>query len=257
MVNASSSAPQRKIGAMAKVPPSPPVQVYLSHSPKDLKLVQEFRAQVDLTRLPAQISYDLDIPGGASDTQLARQLELSKIALFFLSPAALASKTTWEVEVPTALRLAQAGRMHVVPVLLRECAWQQTPLAQFTPLPHDGQPLDKARPRALAWQLLIHELRLLLDRMPEAAANPAASLPAGADRLLLALCAVLDQPAELALLEHLDESELGAVWQLQLSAAEGDAQRALAQMAQRHGQPVPHPLWAAWMATVQPGKLGP
>jgi hypothetical protein len=93
--------------------------------------------------------------------------------------------------------------------------------------------------------------------MPEAAANTAASLPAGADRLLLALCAVLDQPAELALLEHLDESELGAVWQLQLSAAEGDAQRALAQMAQRHGQPVPHPLWAAWMATVQPGKLGP
>jgi hypothetical protein len=254
---ASSSTPRRKTGAKAKVTSIPPVQAYLSYSRKDEKLVQEFHKHIAVFQLPLTL-FPVDIQAGQDwDTHLARQLELSKIALFFLSPAALASKYIWEVEVPAALRLAQAGRMHVVPVLLRECAWQQTPLAQFTLLSHDGRPLDKARPRAVAWQLLIVELRLLLDRQPEPAPSSASTLPAGADRLLLALCAVLDQPAELALLEHLDASELGAVWQQQLSTADGNAQRALAQLAQRHGQPVPHPLWAAWMATVQPGKLGP
>jgi hypothetical protein len=247
--------PKHEISAKPGSSSAAPVPAYLSYSRRNLKLVMEFRDEVALSGLPLRLFYDLDLQAGqAWDAELARQLEQSQLVLFFLSPAALASQYIRDVEVPAALRLARRGRAHVVPVLLSECAWQQTPLAQFMLLPRDGRPLDKVRPRARAWQSLIEELGLLLERKPDAASS--ATLPAGADRLLLALCAVLDQPAELALLEHLDASELSAVWQQQVAAVDGDVQRALAQMVQRHGQPVPNPLWAAWVATVQPGLLG-
>jgi hypothetical protein len=80
-------------------------------------------------------------------------------------------------------------------------------------------------------------------------------MPAGPDRLRLALYAVLDQPAELELLDRLDESDLAALWQ-RLSADGRSMAEVLQALARRHGEQAPQPLWAAWIETVQPDKLG-
>jgi len=251
----SVKAPRRRIAA------APSTQVYLSYSRKDRALVEQFRKHVASVRLPLHLYYDLDIaPGEEWDAQLRANLAASRAVLFFLSPDAMNSQYMWEVEVPTALSMAAEGRIAVLPVLLRDCAWQQTPLARFRMLPRDLRPIADARQRGAAWQGLVAELQaaveLPVEPVAAEAAPEAGSLPGGVDRLRFALYAVLDQPAETALLEGLDRSELTNLWGhvMQDASSAGEALQAL---ADRHDHLAPHPLWSAWVATVHPHKLDP
>ena len=245
----------------APAPAPAPAQVYLSYSRKDRALVEQFRDHLVSIDLPLQLYYDLDIqPGEEWDRQLRSNLAASRAVLFFLSPDALHSKYMWQVEAPAAMAMAAQRRIAILPVLLRDCAWSETPLARFQMLPRDLRPIANARPRGAAWQRLLAELLAAVDHlakpMPEEPAPAADSLPVGVDRLRFALYAVMDQPAEMALLEGLDRTELAILWQQ--AAQDGASPHELLQaLAHRHDNVLPHPLWAAWVATVQPDKLGP
>jgi len=242
----------------SNAPAGQAIQAYLSYSRRDQKLVDEFREQVARAALPLRLFYDMDIaPGGAWDEELRRQLDASFVVMFFLSPDAMQADYIWRVELPAALELHGQGRARVVPILLRECAWKETPLARFQMLPRNLRPVDTARPRSRAWQLIVEELRALLgsgNALPGAPDGPM-PLPPGPERLQLALYAVLDDPARFDLLDHLDPVQLAAWWQ-QVATPGRTMPEVLAELAQRHGQQAPQPLWSAWVESVQPEKLG-
>ncbi|MBR0941571.1 toll/interleukin-1 receptor domain-containing protein [Bradyrhizobium liaoningense] len=239
--------------------PGGKVQIYVSYSRKDRKLVDEFRLFVREASLPVRVFYDLDIaPGQVFSEELRRELDRSQLVLFFLSSDALSSAYIWEAEVPAAIALNEQGRARVVPVLLRPCDWTKTALAKYHLLPRGARPIVGTRPRSRAWTAVVEELRPLIAEILVEQARPGGTprlMPAGPDRLRLALYAVLDQPAELELLDRLDERELAALWQ-RLSADGRSMAEVLQALAQRHGEQAPQPLWAAWIETVQPDKLG-
>lgn len=234
------------------------VQIYLSYSHRDRKLVDEFRAQMQEQKLPAKLFYDMDLRVGQTwDDELRRNLAASQAIIVFLSPDALEAEYILRVEVPFAMEMHKKGQMLVIPILLRDCAWQKTPIAAFQILPRDLAPVADARPRMRAWARIIDELRSALASisLPSEAAVAAAPLPPGPDRLRLALYGVLEQPEQLDLLDCLDSAGLEALWRQR--ATDGETlPHVLQALARRLGEHHPHPLWAAWVQTVQPDKLG-
>ena len=237
------------------------VQIYLSYSRRDRKLVDEFRAQVQEQKLPVRLFYDMDLRvGQAWDNELRLNLAASQAIIVFLSPEALETEYILQVEVPLAVAMHEQGRMLVIPILLRACAWKETPIAAFQILPRDLATVADARPRMRAWARIIDELRSALGSIgsigsPPEVAVAAAPLPPGPDRLRLALYGVLDQPEQLELLDRLDGAGLEALWRQR--ATDGETlPHVLQAFARRLGEHHPHPLWAAWVQTVQPDKLG-
>ena len=77
------------------------------------------------------------------------QLQSCKVAVFLISPAFLGSTFITTVEVPTLLDRHQQQGMHVVPLLIRDCAWKTVPwLSAMQMRPADAEPLsDKPRRR--------------------------------------------------------------------------------------------------------------
>lgn len=81
--------------------------------------------------------------------EIDRQLQSCKVAVFLVSPAFLGSKFISTVEVPTLLSRHQQQGMHVVPLLIRPCAWQTVSwLEPMQIRPSYAEPLpDKTRKR--------------------------------------------------------------------------------------------------------------
>ena len=71
-------------------------------------------------------------------------LASADIVLLLVSRDFLDSGYCNGVELAEAMRLHAAGRLRIVPVILRSCDWQQASFARFIALPTDGRPVVEA-----------------------------------------------------------------------------------------------------------------
>ena len=86
------------------------------------------------------------------------------MSLVFLSPDILSSKELYS-RMKVVIELGSKGLLHVVPIILRPCAWQSTELSQFTALPLDGKPISQADDQEQAWLEIVQYLeRNYLDK---------------------------------------------------------------------------------------------
>lgn len=77
--------------------------------------------------------------GDDIDHEISESLEKSDIALFLISVDFINSPYCYDVELEKALELQAKGQLTVIPVILRTCLWQHTPLAKLLALPKDGK----------------------------------------------------------------------------------------------------------------------
>jgi len=124
-----------------------PARVYISYSHTD----EDFRNRIEqaLALLKGEgiidIWSDREIRVGQDWAQeIDQQLELADIMLLLVSPAYLASEFA-SGEMNRALQRAEAGKVRIVPVIVRDCPWQGTPLSRYVVFPRDGKGLTRAR----------------------------------------------------------------------------------------------------------------
>jgi hypothetical protein len=88
--------------------------------------------------------HDRQIPPGSDwRNQIDERLERAKIVLLFLSPHFIESRYCYEVEGQAALRRRDSGAAEVIPIILRPCAWQETPFGVLQALPRDAVPVSR------------------------------------------------------------------------------------------------------------------
>src|SRR5688572_12311623 len=104
--------------------PLNPVEIFISYSHKDKALVGELLSQLALMQRQGTIKawHDGVITAGA-DWKKAIDLSLSNAAVILLciSSDFLASEYCWGKEMRYALSKHKAGKVTVIPVLLRAC----------------------------------------------------------------------------------------------------------------------------------------
>lgn len=154
-----------------------PTRVFCSYAPEDEKL--RARLEKHLSTMVGQGLienwHDRKItPGEEWKGKVDEELEESKIVFALASPDFMASKYCWDVEMNRALERHRKRLSIVIPVILREVDWENSPLGALQALPRNGRPVLSRHWRSQdeALKQIANEIRTLLSTAPSKTAIP-------------------------------------------------------------------------------------
>lgn len=139
------------------------VDVYIAYAQQDTAWMERLRNQLSAAERIGLIDawHDGEIEIGADKAQAAREaMEAAEVVVLLLSADFFASEHLYEKEMGQALQLSEAGKTTVIPVLLRDCTWQLTPLANLQILPKNAKPVTDNH-----WQNPDQALKQIVDEI--------------------------------------------------------------------------------------------
>ncbi len=125
--------------------------------------------------------HDRRLQGGDDfAASISDKLEKADIFLPLVSADFLASTYCYDVEMQLALKRHDAGKMRIMPIIVRPCDWRSSPLARLLAVPKDGVPITKWADEDEAFLDVERTLRGLVEARTSAAADAVA--PTATDR---------------------------------------------------------------------------
>lgn len=121
-------------------------EIFFSYAHEDEELMNEVRRQLIVYERNGQILkwHDRMIPAGSGwRNQIDNRLKRADIILLFMSPHFIESRYCYEVEGQAALEQQNTGKAKVIPIILRPCAWEETPFGEIQALPTDAKPISQ------------------------------------------------------------------------------------------------------------------
>lgn len=119
-----------------------PIEIFFSYAHEDEDLMNDVRRQFIVFERNGQILkwYDRMIkPGQEWANNIHSKLLQAQIILLFVSPSFIESKYCYHIEVKEALKRHESNEAHVIPIILRPCAWEEAPFSKLQALPQDGK----------------------------------------------------------------------------------------------------------------------
>ena len=120
------------------------IEVFFSYAHEDEGLMDEVRRQLIVYEREKYIRkwHDRQIPAGSEwRNQIDIRIKRAAIILLFMSPRFIESKYCYEIEGQEALKRHESKTAVVIPIILRPCAWQDSPFGKLQALPADGKPI--------------------------------------------------------------------------------------------------------------------
>lgn len=121
-----------------------PISLFFSYSHKDEALRDELGDHlVPLGRAGLiEVWHDREmLPGDNVDDEIAEKLKTADIILILVSPSFIRSSYCYDIELEKAIERHKKGKARVVPIILRPCQWDLTPLKGLLAMPTDGRPV--------------------------------------------------------------------------------------------------------------------
>lgn len=119
-------------------------RVFISYAHRDAAALDAFRAVAE----PLLAGHDVVLwcdhelrAGDIFHQRLEYEAAISDVVVFLVSEAFMGSEYCQKVELVWALERANALDVRVVPVILEDCAWQETVLRHFNATPPYGRPV--------------------------------------------------------------------------------------------------------------------
>jgi hypothetical protein len=156
--------------------------VFFSYSHKDEALRDELEVHLAMLIRQGLIStwHDRRISAGeVLDSAVDENLEAADIILCLASPEFIASEYCYSREMQRALERHENGEARVIPVILRHCEWDQTPLKGLRGTPRDNKPIMAWPDRDEAFNYVARDIRNALAEMGH---NSNTSTPEVAER---------------------------------------------------------------------------
>jgi tetratricopeptide (TPR) repeat protein len=121
-----------------------PVDVFFSYAPRDEDLRPKLETHLDALKRQGVIrSYHGFALGGGKERReaVATKLREARVVLLLVSADFLHADSWLSAEIRDAITRHDEGECRVIPVILRPCAWQKTPLGKLQPLPNRARPV--------------------------------------------------------------------------------------------------------------------
>ncbi len=122
------------------------IEVFFSYAHEDEDLMNDVRRQLVIFEREGQIRkwHDRMIPAGEEwESHIDRRIRQAQIILLFVSPSFIESKYCYDIEVNEALKRHESNEAHVIPIILRPCAWEEAPFSKLQALPRDGRAVSQ------------------------------------------------------------------------------------------------------------------
>lgn len=160
-------------------------QVFIGYSPNDLSFFQQLNTHLaPLERLGSiKVHHEGCInPGSEWRRNIEQFLSSADLIILLISADFIASEFCYVVELEQALMRHHAGLTHLLPVIVRDCAWQQLPIGTLRALPDRCTSVLSHPNPDQVWATLCNTLRQLLDKVgerPESRTPSTHSVPPG------------------------------------------------------------------------------
>jgi formylglycine-generating enzyme required for sulfatase activity len=153
-----------------------PITLFYSYAHADEDLRRELEKHLAVLRRGGLIAewHDRMIDAGDDwKSEIDRNLTTADIVLLLVSADFIASDYCWGEEMTKALERHERGEAQVVPVILRYCRWQSTPLARLQAVPKDAKPIAAWPDRDEA----LYDVVAAIERSVEKVRRKAVNLP--------------------------------------------------------------------------------
>ncbi len=163
--------------------------VFVSYSHSDEELCQELEQH--LRPLVREKSIRLrrvrDVLGGGDRRrEIEQHLNAADIVLLLVSPSFLASDECMDAELERALERHETGSVRVIPIILRPCQWQVTPIGKLQALPREAKAVTTWRDKDEAWSDCAKQIRAVVAEFkppPEAVKIKVLGVDIGATKI--------------------------------------------------------------------------
>lgn len=143
------------------------VRIFISYSSKDVELMSDLLTQLRvLTISDKQIEFWQDgllEPGIAWDAEIKDKLYNAHIVLMLISASFLTTEYVLNIEIKNTLLRQERGEVSALPIILKPCAWRETPLAQFQALPRKGIPITQYPDKDAAMLEVVNGVKRVID----------------------------------------------------------------------------------------------
>lgn len=148
--------------------PKPMLRIFVSYSHKDHALKEQFDVNLKVLANQKKIIpwTDSRLAGGEDwNQEIENALKAADIILFLVSNHFLASDYVRDKEMPLAMKRAEAKEAVVVPVILKDCSWQDEAWQKYNALPVPPNPVAESGDVEKAFFAVEKGLREVIKRM--------------------------------------------------------------------------------------------
>jgi hypothetical protein len=125
---------------------APHKQVFLCYCHKDLRYASRLRIHLASCQRISGLTIwdDSQIQAGSLwKSEIASQLSVAHFAVLLISADFLASSLITTFELPYLLNAVQSGGTRILPVIVRPCLFEESPLAAFQTINNPARPLSQ------------------------------------------------------------------------------------------------------------------
>ena len=141
------------------------MKAFISYSHKDEKYLERLHVHLAQLKRENLISTWTDndiLAGGALNSEISNSLTTSEIFIALLSPDYISSDYCYHKEFEKAIEMQKADDILIIPIVLEDCDWKNTPFQNFKALPKDGKPISTWANINTAFLNVIEEIRKVL-----------------------------------------------------------------------------------------------
>jgi len=142
--------------------------IFLSYAHADEDLKKELDKHLIPLRRSGKIETWNDrelIAGQEWNEEIMAELNKANIILLLISIDFIASQYIWDKELATAMKRHEEGTAHIVPVIMKNCLWQDMPFAKLQALPRNAKPVTSYGNRDDAFTEIAVSINKLVESM--------------------------------------------------------------------------------------------
>lgn len=139
---------------IVKEPQKSKLKVFVSYAHKDESFRKDLEIYLSLLKRQEiiEIWTDRQILAGSSwETEISDNLESADLIIPLISPDFIASDYCYEIEMARAIEKHDIQQSLIVPIVIRPCAWKNSPFVNFQALPFEGKPISSWNDKDEAW----------------------------------------------------------------------------------------------------------
>ena len=134
---------------------APLAKVFVSYAHLDDRFRVELEVQLQILKNKKYLDWWTDrrlVPGDEFEIAIKEKFRSADIILLLISSYFLASPFCWEIELAEAIDRHDNGTARVVPIFVRECLPEETPIEKLHGVPPKNQPISNWSNRHKAWR---------------------------------------------------------------------------------------------------------
>ena len=144
--------------------------LFISYAHEDKKFMRELEAHLSPLVKKGTIFPWTDrkmIAGDNLDDEITKNLERADLVAFLISADFIQSVSCYEKEFLRVLERSHTKDVRIIPIVVRDCMWEETNFAKFLIVPEDAVAITRHPDRDAAWVTVARQIRENAKRIAE------------------------------------------------------------------------------------------